>query len=213
MANINISQLREFQRKISSEITTEDSIEELKLIAGFDTAIIGDKIIAAAVVLDAKTLEIVEKVHAINALPMQYIPGYRAFREGPIILEAFYDLEHDPDVLMINGNGILHPAGAGLANYVGVELNKPTIGVAKKLLTGEIKDGKIMIAGEERGVVVETRKYANPLFVSPGNMISIAKCAEIVKNCIIPPHKLPEPLHQAHKYAKKAAEKFIQPAT
>jgi deoxyribonuclease V len=139
---------------------------------------------------------------------MPYIPGLLAFREGDIILKTYYDLEHDPDVLMVDGHGIAHPMRAGLACYVGVELEKPCIGVAKKILIGEVVGDKVMIGNEARGILVKTKEHAKPVIVSPGHLISVNSAAEIVKKCIVYPHKLPEPLHQAHRHAEKMSEKY-----
>lgn len=202
--------LRGIQQGIAKQVKTEDSFDpkEIKYIAGFDIAFLRDKAVCAAVVLDAKTFTVVEKKYSLTKIEMPYIPGLLAFREGRPIMQTYYDLEYDPDVLMVDGHGIAHPLKAGLACYVGVELAKPTIGVAKKLLVGEIVDDKIMIGKDVRGMQIQTRKHARPVFVSPGNMISVETAAEIVKKSIIPPHKLPEPLHQAHRHADKVMERY-----
>lgn len=207
---VDTRKLRGIQAAIAKQVKTEDSFDpkEIKYIAGFDLAFFDDKAVCAAVVVDAKTMTVVEKKYSLTKIAMPYVPGFLSFREGLPILQTYYDLEYDPDVLMVGGHGIAHPLKAGLATYVGVELGKPTIGVAKKLLMGEIEDGKIMIGTEVRGMQVETKKYAKPIFVSPGHMISVSTAAELVKKCIVPPHKLPEPLHLAHRYADKVMEKF-----
>ena len=109
---------------------------------------------------------------------------------------------------MVDGHGIAHPLRAGLASYIGVELAKPCIGVAKSLLVGEIEDDKIMIGAEVRGMLVRTKEHAKPVFVSPGHLITVERAVEIVKKCIVPPHKLPEPLHAAHRFADSIAKKY-----
>ncbi|MBN1644417.1 endonuclease V [Candidatus Woesearchaeota archaeon] len=202
---VDTKKLRDIQRKIAKEIRTSDEIkkEDVHKIAGFETAFAGDKIICAAVVLDAKTFEVIEKKHTISKIPMQYIPGFLAFREGPAIMQTYYSLEFEPEVLMIPGHGVAHPLKCGLASYIGVELEKATIGVCKKILVGEVKKGKLIILNETRGEEVTTREHAKPLYVSAGHMISLKNSVDLVKKSIIPPHKLPEPLHEARKYAKK----------
>ncbi len=209
----DLRKLRDVQRKVAKEadLTTNINLEDVKTIAGFDLAYYGDKVVCAAVVLDFKTLEVVEKKHLITKPQMNYVPGYLAFREGPPIIELFYDLENNPDVLMVDGHGIAHPLKCGLATYVGVELGVPSIGVAKNKLIGEEKEDKILIEGKQRGGVVKSKEYAKPLYISPGNMISIQKSVEIVKKVIVPPHKLPEPLHKAHRHANKIITQFKAP--
>lgn len=197
------------QESIARQFSSEDTlkIEDIRYIAGFDVSYVGNKCIAAAVVFDFKKMEIVEKKFAVTQAPMNYVPGFLAFREGPPICQVYFDLETDPDVLMIEGHGIAHPVKAGPATFVGVELGKPAIGVAKALLAGELKDDDIILEGEVVGKQVKTKEYANPLFVSPGHMISAELAAEIVKACVVPPHKLPEPIHAAHRFADKVASK------
>jgi deoxyribonuclease V len=88
-----------------------------------------------------------------------------------------------------------------------VELGKAVIGVANKLLAGEIEDNKIKILNETRGQLIKTKEHAKPLYVSVGNMISLKSAVELVKQTNMPPHKLPEPLHQAHRHANKMLKK------
>lgn len=207
---VDTAKLRGILRAIAKQVSTKGTItpDTIKTIAGFDVAFFGDKAVCAAVVLDFKTMAVLESKYLLAKPEITYIPGFLAFREGNLILQAYYDLEHDPDVLMVDGHGIAHPLRAGLASYVGVELAKPCIGVAKSLLIGEIVDGKVMIGNEVRGMQVITKEHAKPVIVSPGHMISVETAAEIVRKCIVYPHKLPEPLHQAHRFAEKAAEKY-----
>lgn len=205
---VDAKKLRDVQRKIAKEVRTSDEFkkEEIHKIAGFETAFFDDKIICVAVVIDIKTLSVLERKHTISKTPLQYIPGFLAFREGPAIMQTYYSLETEPEVLMIHGHGAAHPLKCGLASYVGVELGKATIGVANKILVGEINKGKIIILNETRGEEVITREHANPLYVSAGHMISLKNSVDFVKKLIINPHKLPEPLHEARKYAKKVME-------
>ncbi len=65
-----------------------------------------------------------------------YIPGFLAFREVPHLLSCFRELREGfwPQVILVDGNGVLHPRGFGLASHLGVLLDLPTIGVGKNLL-------------------------------------------------------------------------------
>ncbi|VVB81907.1 Endonuclease V [uncultured archaeon] len=201
----SFGKLKDMQSQVAAQVVLEDGIkpEDIKYIAGFDISYQGDNCVCAAVVLDYKTLQVVEKKVVVTKVPMGYVPGFLAFREGPPICQAYYDLEYEPDVILVDGHGIAHPVRSGLAVFVGVELGKPCIGVAKGLLVGEVKDNDIILEGEVVGRLVKTKEYANPLYVSPGHMMSIGTSAEIVKHCVVPPHKMPEPLHLAHRFADK----------
>ncbi|MEM4266852.1 MAG: endonuclease V, partial [Candidatus Nanoarchaeia archaeon] len=138
-----------------------------------------------------------------------YIPTMLMFREGPPIFDTFALFENRPDLIMVDGNGVLHPLKAGLASYVGVSLNIPTIGVAKKLLCGEVHQGKVYVNGEIRGVVLYTKQGSNPIFVSPGHRVSLDSAVDFVKSFLKPGFKLPEPLRVAHKFAAKLKRKGI----
>ncbi len=208
-SRISFGQLKDQQSEIAKQLKIEDEVklDEIKYIAGFDVSYFGNKCVCSVIVLDFKTLEVVEKKFLVTKTPMNYVPGFLAFREGPPICQAYFDLECEPDVIMVDGHGIAHPLHAGLASFVGAELSKPVIGVAKSLLVGEEKDGQIFYEDTLVGKTVKTKEHANALFVSPGNLISIDTAAEIVRRCVVPPHKMPEPLHQAHRFADKIADK------
>ena len=208
MLQVNIGALKERQTELAKSVSFQDKIifDAIRYVAGFSVSFRGSTCVCSAVVLDFKTLKIVEKKFLVTKADMNYLSGFEAFREGPPICQLYYDLEYEPDVIMVSGHGAAHPFACGLATFVGVELGKPTFGAAKNLIFGEEKDDTIIIDGQAYGKVIKTREYANPLYISPGNLISVETVAEIVRKCVIPPHKLPEPLHVAHRQAKKVLD-------
>lgn len=208
MLKVNISELKDQQNQIAKQARFEDivSLDEIKQIAGFSVSFNKGTCVCAAAVLDFKTMKIIEKKSLTTKAPMNYLPGFEAFREGPPICQLYYDLESDPDIIIVSGHGLDHPAACGLATFIGVELGKPTFGAAKSLIAGQERDGAIYINDELVGKAVKTREHANSLYISPGHNITTGLAVEIVKKSIIPPHKMPEPLHIAHKHAKKAFE-------
>ncbi|XP_047971258.1 endonuclease V isoform X2 [Salvia hispanica] len=113
----------------------------LKYIAGADLSFSKtDPSIACAtlVVLDASTLEVVHEVSNTVELRVPYVPGFLAFREAPVLLGLLEKLKNTvpqlyPQVLMVDGNGLLHPRGFGLACHLGVLADLPTIGIGKNL--------------------------------------------------------------------------------
>ena len=210
MERFSFDKLKDMQKAAARQASLEPTLEkdDIKYVAGFDIAYRDNKCVVAAVVFDFKTLKIVEKKHLIAKAPMNYVPGFLAFRAGPPICQIYYDLEYEPDILMIEGSGLAHPEYCGLATFVGVELGKPAIGVAKNLLAGDLKGDDIILEGEIVGKQVKTREYANPVLVSPGHMMSVELAADIVKHFIVPPHKMPEPIHVAHRHAKKMSKEL-----
>lgn len=205
---VDTEKLEDIQQKLAQQVIMQLPDKTIKTVAGFDVAFFQDKAVCAGVVFDVNTGKILEKKYCVGRAPMRYIPGFLAFREGPLVIQTYYDLEVEPDILMLDGHGVAHPKKCGLATYVGIELQKPTIGVAKNLLVGEIKDAAIIVEGEVRGHLLQTKPYANPLFVSAGHLMDNETAVEIAKKFVCLPHKLPEPLHEAHRFARKTAVKL-----
>ncbi|MFB0557811.1 MAG: endonuclease V, partial [Candidatus Bathyarchaeia archaeon] len=105
------------------------------------------------------------------------------------------------DVLLINGHGIAHPRGCGLATCVGLELDVPTIGVAKRALVGKIGEQKgawALLLYEGRVIGAEIKREGHsPIYASVGHMISLESSVETVLTTLSN-DLLPEPLAQAH---------------
>jgi len=203
-------ELKEEQIKLAKKVIINDSIKNVKTIAGVDQSYIKNKIISAIVVCDYKTLKVIEKANAIVEAKIPYKSSYLFYREGPAILEAFNKLENKPDILLVEANGILHPRRIGMASHLGILLETATIGVTKRLMLGNVRQNTIYVDKEARGYELITREYANPIYISPGYNISLKSSLETIKNCIKQPHKLPEPLHLAHKYSNKIKKELLQ---
>ncbi len=201
----SIDKLKTMQKECIRQFTAIDQIklEDIKKIAGFDITYDKDELICVGIIIDAKTFEILEQKQIIIKAPMKYIPGFLAFREGPAIMQVYYDFETEPDLIMIDEPGIAHPSKCGLATFVGVELMKPTIGISIKTSIEEIKDGNLMLNEEIVGKEIKTREHARPVYVSSGNMMCLETAEKIVNKTIIYPHKMPEALHKAHKLVNK----------
>lgn len=205
---VNFSDIRDQQFELAKRVIVDDriSLENIKYVAGFDVAYVGQKVVVAAVVMDFQTLKILEKKHVVVEQEMNYVPGLQAFRDGPAICQLYYDLEYEPDVIVVPSAGIAHPGLAGPATFIGVELGKPTIGCAKGLFEAKVDGENVICEDEVRGKTFKTKEHANELYVSPGNMLSIDTSIAILKKMVVPPHKLPEVLHVAHKVAKRAGD-------
>lgn len=157
---------------------------------------------------------IYEDVIDMEPVKFPYIPGYWAFRELNPMIKQLRRVKQErglPNLIFVDGNGRLHPRKAGLATHLGVVLNHPTIGVAKKLLCGRRtkeldKVGQlepIRVGDEQLGVAVKTYSPANPIYVSVGHKVSLTEAADLAVK--FSKFKLPEPLRLAHKRAKRRA--------
>ena len=113
-----------------------------RLVAGADAITDrGDRrIFGAIAVYIYPELELVEESGATGECPFPYRTGLLSFREVPILVEAFQGLQSQPEVILVDGQGIAHPRGLGLASHLGLVLQVPTIGVAKSRLVGAGKE-------------------------------------------------------------------------
>ncbi len=196
------------QRELADRAELKPIETEVRTIAGIDCAFAeaGRRILAAAVLCDADTMEILECTQVDQPCRFPYVSGLLSFREAPAILEAIAALPHQPDLVMCDGQGIAHPRGLGLATHVGLWLSCPTIGVAKSRLCGEHRTPgrrrgcrtRLKVDGEVVGAVVRTRDDVKPLYVSPGNRITIDESIRWVLRCGRGV-RLPEPTRQADR--------------
>jgi deoxyribonuclease V len=185
----------------------EDVIEPIKTIAGADVSYEKRKglLFAAVVLLSWPAMDIIEDAYSIEEVRFPYIPGLLTFREGPPLLKAFEKLNHSPDAVIFDGQGIAHPRGIGLASHIGLFLDIPTVGCAKTRLIGSydpvgnrVGDCSSMTYKDRTiGAVLRTREKVKPVFVSPGHRIGLQRAVELVLSCCTG-YRLPEPTRRAH---------------
>ncbi|WP_088005503.1 endonuclease V [Indiicoccus explosivorum] len=214
LLELEAEQFPEFQRSLAKrlELSREMPAIEVQLCAGVDVAYWREGSteygVCSIAVLDAKTGEVAEQVSCVGEVDVPYIPGCLAFRELPLILEAAEQLETVPDVFLFDGNGILHPRRLGIASHASFFLGKPTVGVAKTYYkiggTDFIAPGnkpgdftEILIEGEIRGRALRTVPGVKPVFVSPGNWITLESATELVMRLIGTQSRLPVPIRLA----------------
>lgn len=205
--NVNLDKLKKEQEKLAKQLEIKDTkdFSDAK-IAGVFSVFSGNQVISAVVLCD-ENLEILEQAYYQEKASFPYISGFRAYRELPSLLAAIEKLDEKPDLILVNGHGIAHER-LGLASHLSLSCGIPTIGIANKLLHGKVEAGKIKIGEKIVGGEVVSREKARPLYVSPGNMIDLKTAVELVQRIIKFPHKLPEPLHLAMRYAKKVRKEL-----
>jgi deoxyribonuclease V len=153
---------------------------------------------------------VVEESWVKGKVRFPYIPGLLTFREAPVLLEAFSLLKQRPDVILFDGQGIAHPRGFGLASHAGLLLGLPSVGCAKTMLVGEHtpvgrKRGSfsyLWFEGKKVGAAVRTRQDVKPVFVSPGDRITIEAAVGLVL-AACKGYRLPEPIRRAHQLAAR----------
>lgn len=204
---MDLLELKREQAKLSHRISLRDTFSDIKTIGAAECQQLGDKLLATVVICEFPSFKIKESKQYILSNPLPYKLGFEAYREMPAIMEAVNQLEEEPDVLLVKGGGIVHPRRIGIASHLGLALNLPTIGVQDKMNMGKVEDGKILLGNEALGWEIKTREHANPIFVSPGHNVSLQTVFDIISKSIVFPHKLPEPLHLAHKLGRKMTRK------
>ncbi|MGW4164610.1 endonuclease V [Streptomyces sp. NPDC004788] len=170
-----------------------------------------DLVAAAAVVLDGRTLEVVEETTAVGRVSFPYVPGLLAFREIPTVLAALGRLGADPGLLVCDGYGVAHPRRFGLASHLGVLTGLPSIGVAKNPFTFTYRQpgpergefSALVAEGETVGRSLRTRAGVKPVFVSVGHRVSLDRaCAHTLH--LSPRYRLPETTRHADALCRRA---------
>ncbi|WP_187261079.1 deoxyribonuclease V [Pontibacter beigongshangensis] len=204
-----VRELTQQQEEMKQQVMIQKPDFDLKLIAGCDSSFIGeDTILSVFVLLTYPGLELVEKVWHHGPVTLPYIPGLLSFREAPNLLRTYELLQQKPDLIMVDGHGISHPRHLGIATHLGLHLQKPTMGVAKKVLVGKYTEpaaekgavSPLLYKGEQIAAVLRTKDKVKPVFVSPGHLIDLETATAVAIACTLK-HKLPEPTRLADHYA------------
>jgi deoxyribonuclease V len=215
---ISVAQAKQIQSELANQVSRKSEVIKPSFIAGVDISAPDSRGIAraAAVILNYPELEVIE-VEATEDKPnFPYIPGLLSFRETPLVLAACQKLSIDPDLILVDGQGIAHPRRFGIASHIGLLLGIPTIGCAKSRLCGthvpvsteagayaELTDN-----GETIGVALRTKDKVNPIYVSIGHKIDLPTAIHWVLECCCN-RRLPEPSRLAHLAA--SGKQIISP--
>lgn len=210
----------QLQKVMAENVITSDSFEPINTIAGVDVSNSRfdplKMLFAAGVLFSYPELEIVETLSKSDKQKFPYIPGLLGFREAPLLVEICNKFKKCPDLILVDGQGISHPRGLGIASHLGVLLDIPTIGVAKSVLVGE-PEGTLGDAvgstiplvwkGKVLGAFLRTKKRCAPLIISSGHKISLETAIQIVLNCTRG-YRLPETTRHAHLAANECRREF-----
>ncbi|MGB7756354.1 MAG: deoxyribonuclease V [Salinisphaera sp.] len=204
---------RAIQDAIAQHVDTRNSLPaEIHTVAGVDIGFEdgGRTTRAAIVVLDPTDLSVIERVLVRRPTRMPYIPGLLSFRELPAALDALEELSALPDLLMVDGHGIAHPKRLGVATHLGLVSGLPTIGVAKKRLTGAHEAAPeerlawtpLMDGDETIGAVLRSRVGVKPIFISPGHRIDLGTAIDWTARTLTR-YRLPETTRAADRLASR----------
>jgi deoxyribonuclease V len=205
--DLTFAQARTLQEELAPKVRARDDHGDISTVAGVDVSYNKKSpwLYAAAVVLNARTLEIIEKVGTRQKAHFPYVSGYLSFREMPAVSRVLEKLRHRPDLVVCDGQGLAHPRRFGLACHLGVLFDVPAIGCAKTRLIGDfIEPGKrrgahrrLLHKGEIVGEVVRTRDGVKPVYVSVGHKVSLQTARKWVLR-LAPKYRHPETTRAAH---------------
>lgn len=209
----NVAQARVAQTEMAARVVTRDALPPHPRIGAADVSNTRfdprRRVHAAVVTLDAAG-GVVASAHESRAADFPYVPGYLGFREVPALVAAWARLSCKPDLLLVDGQGLAHPRGMGLATHLGVVLDVPTIGVAKSLLVGEGEPGPeagdtapLLWKGVRIGTALRMRRGARPIYVSVGHRVSLDTAVAIVR-AACDGRRLPVAIRAAHDAANAA---------
>ena len=160
---------------------------------------------AAIVVLRLPDMRLISYSLSRGSSDFPYIPGFLGFREIPSLLKAWEMITEKPDLLVLDGQGILHPRRMGIAAHFGVLTHQLTIGCAKNSLFGKYAEPGILKYSESpvyahggiAGYALRTKDHALPVFVSPGYGMDASQAVSVIRKCI-GKYRIPEPTRIAH---------------
>lgn len=207
--HVTTSQAIQIQKELTGQVSRTGDVNP-RLIAGVDISV--DRLsgtgTGAVVVLNYPGLEIVEVQVVTDRIEFPYVPGLLSFREAPLVLAACEKLAVNPDLFIVDGQGIAHPRRIGLASHLGLFWDTPTIGCAKSRLCGthELPGDKagsyaeLIDKNDIIGAVLRTRTGVKPVYVSIGHKIGLPSAINWVLACCRS-YRLPEPTRLAHQAA------------
>jgi deoxyribonuclease V len=206
--NIDIKKLEDEQTRLAKQLELKDKIDFslADRFGAIETIFVKNKILCCIIVCD-KNYEILDRAYVFDKVVFPYIAGFRDYRELSSMIEAYAKLNEKPDVVFIQGQGIIHPR-LGLASHFSLNAGVPSIGVSNSVINCKIKGEDIFSNEKKTGKVLISKLQSKPMYVSPGNQISLDSAYELCKKFINLPHKLPEPMHLAGKYSREVKKEL-----
>lgn len=212
----------QYQIENKSKVINYDVLEEDNIfyvggldISFCDTEDMKHKGVAVLTIVDYKTKEVVYSNHLECSIYIPYVSGYLGFREVPAYKELLEQAKHTPffpQIVLVDGCGIMHHREFGSASHLGVEFDIPTIGVAKTLLcidgltdievssrfeaSCKKKGDSSQLVGKSGKIwgaaLKATDSVKNPIYVSIGHKVSLEQAVKIVTNMCL--YRIPEPI-------------------
>lgn len=207
--NVSPEEAKKIQEELSRFVIQEDKFQTIRVIGGVGINFGSSSLAVSMVEFTYPDLKKIDSISEKYPLLFPYTPNLFAFSCGQTILSLLKKTEL-PDLMIFPGRGIAHPRRAGLASHLGVLLDLPTVGCSKRALIKDYTEPqkskgsyKYLLEGKNKvGMVLRSKEDTKPIFVSPGNKISLKSALRITLHCCTK-YRLPEPLRQAQILARK----------
>jgi len=212
--DLNLAELEKIQLDCAKKVIQKNVLTEIKTIGGIDVTFEKSeenptKAWACIVIVEIPSLKIIYQEIEEGIINFPYISTFLTFRELPLIKKLYQKLSFKPDVIFIDGQGISHPRGCGIASHFGVETGAVTVGVAKKKLCGNyntLSDTRgsysyLIYNNKIVGAVLRTKDKVKPIYISIGHKIDLETAIELVLKTSI--YRIPEPLRLAHNFLQR----------
>lgn len=211
-----LCRLLDRQNEIADAVVLEPYAGRPAEVAGVDVSYRGGEAVAAYAVVDRESGLLVRSTTVCRPVLFPYIPGYLSYRELPLLIELLSDVadrESPAEVILVDGNGILHHRRAGIAAHLGAVTGLGTIGVGKNLLCGKVDlDGlspgdaaPIVHDDDVVGAAIVNKSTSRPIYVSPGNRVDVDSAVRVARDVFFD-HRLPEPLYWADRLSREVAQ-------
>lgn len=219
-----LERLARAQERLRQRLVLRDDFDPaaVRRVAGADVTFLAARQartrgLACVAVLTYPDLSLVESAIAEGEVSFPYVPGFLAYRELPLLLRAYERIKGRADLYLIDGQGIAHPRGFGIAACFGAVTGEVAVGCAKSHLFGAYEepgpqpgDASPLHApdGSVIGAAVRPGRGTRPLFVSPGHRVSVETAVQIVRGCA-KGYRVPEPTRLAHALLQEARRQAL----
>lgn len=184
-----------------------------RTVGGVDLSYITEeRAVAGYALIDVATCKLLWSTTVTAAVAFPYIPTFLSFRELPLLLRLLDQVRREdrmPDLVFVDGNGVMHDRRMGIASMLGIAADIATVGISKKLLCGQVetdgmahREARPVEDGDEvLGMALKSRISSKLIYVSPGHRIDFASALDITQS-LLAGHRLPEPTHWADKLSR-----------
>lgn len=219
-----LTALSGFQTSVAEAAHFCDTIESIPTVVGGVDVSYAPKTniaVAAYAEVDLVARQPRFSMTRVARIRFPYVPTYLAFRELPLLATLLKDVRAErslPEVIVVDGSGVLHPRGTGIATMLGVLIDWPTVGITKKRLTGKVDlDGMtedscraVRIGDALAGfAILPGSGTTKPWYVSAGHKLDAVTALAVAQSCRLN-RRLAEPIFWADKISREAARSFAQ---